>query len=150
MPYTLEDKNGIQIAESAHWLSIRDLNLTENLSALIDAGISSFKIEGRLKDIGYVKNITAHYRQTLDGILAGTPGLVKSSSGKCTYFFEPNPNKSFNRGFTTYFVQDRQPNVLQRATPKSTGEVFGRTIKVAENYLQVQSTAQSVNGDGFS
>ncbi len=149
LPYTLEDKNGIQIAESAHWLSIRDLNLTENLSALIDAGISSFKIEGRLKDIGYVKNITAHYRQTLDGILAGTPGLVKSSSGKCTYFFEPNPNKSFNRGFTTYFVQDRQPNVLQRATPKSTGEVFGRTIKVAENYLQVQSTAQSVNGDGF-
>lgn len=82
---------------------MKDLDLSDYLEELMDAGISSFKIEGRLKDAGYVKNITAYYRQKLDAILEGSSRYTKASAGKTTFFFEPNPEKSFRRGATDYF-----------------------------------------------
>ena len=111
LPYSLADAQGRTIAADRHLLSLKDNAQTDNLQALIDAGIRSFKIEGRLKDLSYVKNITAHYRQRIDAILDGaldpSATLRRASAGRCTFFFTPAPEKTFNRGATDYFVRQR-------------------------------------------
>ena len=118
LPYSLEDASGTRIAEHKHLLSLKDNNQTDNLKALIDAGISSFKIEGRLKDLAYIKNVTAHYRQQLDQLLEGMPGYRRSSSGNSRFLFTPAPEKSFNRGATDYFLRDRHIDIGAFDSPK--------------------------------
>ena len=111
LPYTLTDPTGAIVAHEQHLLSMKDNDQSANLRALADAGISSFKIEGRLKDLSYVKNITAHYRQLLDGIMEEAPEYSRASSGHSTYTFTPQPEKTFNRGATDYFVNDRKADI---------------------------------------
>ncbi|MFZ2855134.1 MAG: peptidase U32 family protein, partial [Rhodocyclaceae bacterium] len=107
LPYTLQDDQGRVVAFEKHLLSMKDNNQSGNLHALIDAGIRSFKIEGRYKDVGYVKNITAHYRTVIDRILEERTDLRRASSGKTTLLFTPDPDKTFHRGTTDYFVNGR-------------------------------------------
>ncbi|MDP3307262.1 peptidase U32 family protein, partial [Methylotenera sp.] len=111
LPFTLEDQKGRIIGKDKHFLSMKDNDQSANLRALIDAGVSSFKIEGRYKDLPYVKNATAHYRQLLDEILHESPELAKSSHGDCTYTFNPQPEKTFNRSATDYFANGRQADI---------------------------------------
>lgn len=111
LPYTLKDDQGRVVAYEKHLLSMKDNNQTANLLPLIEAGVRSFKIEGRYKDMAYVKNITAHYRQKLDQILAKRSDLRAGSSGRTTYQFIPNPQKTFHRGSTDYFVNGRKIDI---------------------------------------
>jgi len=125
LPYSLADQNGQLIAADQHLLSMKDNNQSANLRELIGAGINSFKIEGRLKDLAYVKNITAHYRQLLDAIIDEQPDLRRSSSGRSSFLFTPQPEKTFNRGSTDYFVNDRQSDIAAFESPKFVGEAIG-------------------------
>ena len=150
LPYSLTDQDGQTIAEDKHLLSMKDNNQSDNLHALIEAGIRSFKIEGRLKDLSYVKNITAHYRQQLDAIMAELPGYRRSSSGKSTFLFTPQPEKTFNRGSTDYFVQDRQSDIAAFATPKFVGEKIGEVIKLGRISFDISSEEALHNGDGIT
>ena len=113
------------LVENSHLLSLKDMDQSANLEALIEAGIRSFKIEGRLKGLDYVKNVTAWYRQKLDAILERRPDLVASSAGRCSYGFTPDPKKSFNRGSTDYFLHGRQPGIDSPRSPKYLGEPLG-------------------------
>lgn len=150
LPYSLADQDGQLIAEDQHLLSMKDNNQSDNLRALIDAGISSFKIEGRLKDLSYVKNITAHYRQQLDAIIEELPDCRRSSSGRSTFFFTPQPEKTFNRGSTDYFLNDRQADIGAFATPKFVGEPIGTVIGTGRDSFDLSSHAPLHNGDGVS
>ena len=150
LPYSLEDASGTRIAEHKHLLSLKDNNQTDNLKALIDAGISSFKIEGRLKDLAYIKNVTAHYRQQLDQLLEGMPGYRRSSSGNSQFFFTPAPEKSFNRGATDYFVRDRHIDIGAFDSPKFVGEEIGEVVRIGRKHLDVASTQPLTNGDGLT
>lgn len=149
LPYDLLDASGNTIMKNKHFLSLKDLNLSDSLEALMDAGISSFKIEGRLKEADYVKNITAYYRQKLDAILDGSSKYEKASSGKITFFFSPNPAKSFNRGTTSYFLYGRNSDMASLDTPKSIGEEIGRVKEIGKNYLYIQTNETLHNGDGL-
>ncbi|QRH03558.1 U32 family peptidase [Shewanella litorisediminis] len=149
MPGNLSTRKGEVIATNEHMLSLKDNNQTENLEALIDAGIRSFKIEGRLKDLSYVKNVTAHYRQQLDAIMARRPEFEPSSHGRCSYSFVPDPDKSFNRGKTDYFVHDRKPGIADFRTPKYLGIDVGKVSKIAKDHIVVDSNAEFNNGDGL-
>jgi putative protease len=148
LPFTLEDSKGRIIGKDKHFLSMKDNDQSANLRALIAAGVSSFKIEGRYKDLPYVKNATAHYRQLLDEILHETPELVKSSSGISTYTFIPQPEKTFNRSATDYFVNGRQGDIGAFDTPKFSGETLGLVSKVGKDFFEVESDVQLHNGDG--
>lgn len=149
LPFDLKDADGRRIARHKHLLSLKDLNRTNELEALLQAGVSSLKIEGRLKDTGYVKNLTAWYRKKLDRIIAAHPQEYgRASSGTCTYTFEPDPEKSFNRGFTSYFLHGREKALYQPDTPKSLGEEIGRVKTIARNHLTVTGVRQFHNGDG--
>ncbi|GBG15798.1 putative protease [Novimethylophilus kurashikiensis] len=150
LPYTLEDSQGRILANDKHLLSVKDNDQSANLRALIDAGISSFKIEGRYKDAAYVKNATAHYRQLLDEILEDLPGYGRSSSGKSTYTFTPQPEKTFNRSATDYFVNGRQAGIGAFDTPKFAGEEIGRVTKVGKDFIEVETAVELHNGDGIS
>ena len=150
LPYSLEDANGARIAEHRHLLSLKDNNQTDNLKALIDAGISSFKIEGRLKDLAYIKNVTAHYRQQLDRLLEEMPDYRRSSSGSSRFFFTPAPEKSFNRGATDYFVRERHIDVGAFDSPKFVGETIGEVVRVGRKHVDVASTQLLANGDGLT
>ena len=119
LPYTLQDGQGRVVAFDKHLLSVKDNNQSANLRALIDAGVQSFKIEGRYKDAAYVKNITAHYRQLLDEILNERPELAAASSGKTRLLFKPDPDKSFHRGSTDYFSNGRKPTSARSIPPLS-------------------------------
>ncbi len=136
-----------------HLLSLKDMNRSADLEAMMDAGIRSFKIEGRLKDVSYVKNITAYYRQRIDAILARRPqDYCRASIGISTVSFTPNPLKSFNRGFTDYFLHGRTRDMANFATPKSMGERLSPPplpIKEGSRYLQLQSPTVIHNGDGL-
>jgi putative protease len=123
--YTLTDAEGKIISKAKYPLSLKDLNLTDHLEKLIDAGVDSLKIEGRLKDINYVKNTVAHYRKRLDLILEGKNGLVKSSSGRTFHDFTPDPDRTFNRGYTGYFINGRNSKISSPFTPKSLGKYCG-------------------------
>lgn len=147
--YNLKDKDGNTIERGRHLLSLRDFNLTDHIEDLIDAGASTFKIEGRLKDKNYVANITLHYRRVLDEIIARRPEYQRSSSGTTKAVFEPSPQKSFNRGFTTYFFNGRQRSISQPLTPKSFGEQLGKVVKVQRNSFELDSDIQISNGDGL-
>ncbi len=152
LPYTLIDGEGRKIAIDKHLLSLKDLNQSNRLEELIDAGASSFKIEGRLKDVTYVKNITAYYRQALDKIIARrSDTLYRASEGVSTLTFTPDPYKSFNRGFTHYFLDGRSKDpIIQPDTPKSIGEPIGRVQRIINNRtIVVESRASLHNGDGL-
>lgn len=149
LPYTLVDADGEEVMKKKHFLSMKDLNLSENLEELLNAGVSSLKIEGRLKDMSYVKNVVAFYRQKLDTILKKYPQYIRSSSGTSTYTFEPNPEKSFNRGFTKYFLHERTNNMWSIDSPKSIGEPIGKITEITTKYIKVNSTVKLHNGDGL-
>jgi putative protease len=149
LPYDLIDANGTILAKNKHLLSLKDLNLSDYLSDLLDAGVSSFKIEGRLKDADYVKNITAFYRQKLDVVLEGSDKYKKSSSGKTTFFFSPNPEKSFHRGSCNYFLKGRNLDITSFDTPKSIGEYIGTIKQVNKNSIQITTEKELHNGDGL-
>jgi len=149
LPFDLIDADGHVIQKQRHLLSLRDMNRSADLEALLDAGVSSLKIEGRLKDVAYVKNITAYYRQQLDALFVRRPDdYCRASYGKSTISFTPNPQKSFNRGFTSYFLHGRTSDLACHATPKSIGEPVG-TIKEVRPALSVAGTAMFANGDGL-
>ena len=149
LPFTLEDQKGRIIGKDKHFLSMKDNDQSANLRALIDAGVSSFKIEGRYKDLPYVKNATAHYRQLLDEILHDSPELAKSSHGHCEYTFNPQPEKTFNRSATDYFANGRQADIGAFDTPKFSGEALGKVSKVGHDYFEVDTEVQLHNGDGI-
>ncbi|WP_245003166.1 MULTISPECIES: peptidase U32 family protein [Shewanella] len=149
MPGNLKTRQGDIIASNDHMLSLKDNNQTDNLEALIDAGIRSFKIEGRLKDLSYVKNVTAHYRQQLDAIMARRPEFEPSSHGRCSYSFTPDPDKSFNRGKTDYFVNERKADIGDFRTPKYLGVEVGKVSKIGKDFIQVDSDTEFHNGDGL-
>ena len=150
LPYNLEDAQGRIVAFDKHLLSMKDNDQSANLRALADAGIRSFKIEGRLKDLAYVKNATAHYRQLIDRILEEAPEYQRASSGRCTYSFTPRPEKTFNRGATDYFVNGRQPDIGAFDTPKFAGAASGTVTRIGPDWFEVDSDEEFANGDGIS
>lgn len=139
LPYTLTDASGKIICRDKHLLSLRDLNTIDMLPRMIEAGVSSFKIEGRLKESSYVKNTVAAYRKAIDAFMAKNPDRYsRSSLGVSEISFDPELSKSFNRGFTHYFIDSRRPRgIISPDTPKSLGEVIDDTSKLN-------------NGDGIS
>lgn len=147
--YDLTDKNGKTIVKNKFLLSPKDLNLSGYLRQLMAAGISSFKIEGRLKDVDYVKNVTAFYRLKIDEILEGSTGFTKASSGRVVFDFIPDPEKSFNRGFTNYFIEGRKSKVSSFDTPKSLGKYLGKVGELTEKYFKIQTDEILNNGDGL-
>ncbi len=149
LPYEVRDAEGRIVAHDKHVLSMKDNDQSANLAALIDAGIQSFKIEGRYKDMGYVKNITAHYRQLLDGILDGRPALSRSSSGRSVFYFTPEPAQNFNREATDYFVQGRQEDIGAFDSPKNPGRSIGHVVKIHKDWVEIESAAELHNGDGL-
>ncbi len=148
LPYTLVDDKGKTITENQHLLSMKDNNQTENILALAQAGVCSFKIEGRLKDLSYVKNITAHYRKLLDSVIAEHPELTRASSGKSTWTFTPQPDKTFNRGYTDYFANDRQDDIGAFDSPAFVGELIGDVAEIGNGWLVVNNDHAFHNGDG--
>ena len=149
LPWSLEDATGRVLERNKHLLSLKDMNQSSNLDALIDAGITSFKIEGRLKDLAYVKNVTAHYRQALDKILDARPELGRASSGHCSYTFTPQPEKSFNRGATDYFLHGRQPDIASWRSPKFIGTEIGTVASLNRQSLTFKGMTTIANGDGL-
>lgn len=149
LPYTLVDAKGEEIVNRKHLLSMKDLNLSDNLEELLDAGVTSLKIEGRLKDVTYVKNVVAYYRRKLDSIFKKRPEYIKSSSGKAEYTFEPDLSKSFNRGFTKYFLHNRTNDIWSVDSPKSIGEPVGKITEITTKYIKVNSSKKLNNGDGL-
>jgi putative protease len=150
LPYTLEDEAGRIVAHDKHLLSMKDNDQSANLRQLIESGIGSFKIEGRLKDLSYVKNITAHYRTLLDEFIEQDPAYRRASSGRCTFTFTPRPEKSFNRGATDYFVSERKADIGAFDTPKFSGEPIGEVSRIAPDWFEVDVTTPLHNGDGLS
>ncbi len=150
LPYTLKDDQGRVVAFEKHLLSMKDNDQTANLGALIDAGVRSFKIEGRYKDMSYVKNITAHYRQMLDAIIDDRGDLARASAGRTEHFFVPSTDKTFHRGSTDYFVNARKGDIGAFDSPKFIGLPVGEVLKVAKDYLDVQATETLANGDGLN
>lgn len=150
LPYTLHDQAGGVVSFEKHLLSMKDNDQTANLAALIDAGISSFKIEGRYKDLAYVKNITGHYRRALDAIIERRPGWRAAASGSCRLFFTPNADKTFNRANTDYFVRGRQIDIGAFDSPKFLGLPLGEVSKVGKKEIEIVSEAPLANGDGLN
>ena len=150
LPYTLKDDEGRVVAYDKHLLSMKDNNQSANLRDLVDAGVRSFKIEGRYKDMTYVKNITAYYRQQLDEILLERPELARSSSGFTEHFFAPDPDKTFHRGSTDYFVSDRKIDIGAFDSPKFIGLPVGEILGIGKNDISVQTTEPLANGDGLN
>ena len=148
LSFNMVDADNQVMVSNKHLLSLKDMNQSNQLEALIDAGVSSFKIEGRLKDVSYVKNVTAAYRQKLDEILNRRPDLIRASSGTCYFDFKPQLDKSFSRGFTHYFVNGRDRDIASFDTPKSLGEEMGTVKEISGNYLTVAGLKSFNNGDG--
>ncbi len=150
MPFTLRDAEGRTIERSRHILSLKDMAQLDNMERLAEAGAISFKIEGRLKDSDYVKNVTAAYSEHLNEICRRHPDRYRRASmGRCDYTFKPDIKKSFNRGFTTYFADGRQDGLVSFDTPKALGEPVGRVKEIRGNSFNVSSTASFSNGDGL-
>ena len=148
LPFDLVDADGKRIASRKHLLSLRDLNQSDRLEELLDAGASSLKIEGRLKEVSYVKNVTAYYRQRLDVILKRRPEYVRASAGSNSYTFTPQLDKSFSRGFTHYFLDGRQGQIASPDTPKSLGERMGTLKSQQGGRIAVAGVKPFHNGDG--
>lgn len=148
LPFNLTDARGEVIVRNKHLLSLKDLNQSDHLEKLLDAGVSSLKIEGRLKDVSYVKNVTAYYRKKLDEIIKRREEYIRASSGHCKYEFTPQLNKSFSRGFTNYFLFNRTKDMSSMDTPKSLGEEMGTVKELRGNYFTVAGVKSFNNGDG--
>ncbi|MEO0007356.1 MAG: hypothetical protein RJA20_1552 [Bacteroidota bacterium] len=150
LPYRLIDGKGETLIENSHLLSIKDLDLSDELPNLIEAGISSFKIEGRLKDVVYVKNNTSYLRQRLDTFLdAHRDEYEKASSGRTFYQFEPQLDRSFNRGYTDYFVNQRKEKIGSWESPKSQGQYIGKLQEIRANGYLIENYEVLNNGDGL-
>ncbi|MBK8052806.1 MAG: U32 family peptidase [Saprospiraceae bacterium] len=150
LPYELIDGTGTTLIQTAHLLSIKDLDLSDQLPALIEAGITSFKIEGRLKDIVYVKNNTSFLRKRLDEFLENNADIYqKASSGRTFYHFEPEMDRSFNRGYTDYFVNKRKEKIGSWDTPKSQGQFIGKVLEAKANGYVIENFEKLNNGDGL-
>ena len=147
--FDMVDADGKIIARDKHLLSLKDMNQSENLEALLDAGATSLKIEGRLKEVSYVKNVTAYYRKRLDAIFKRRKEYRRASSGHVELSFRPQPDKSFNRGFTEYFAHGRNPGIFSFDTPKSLGEEVGTVKEIRGNCIIVAGTKPFSNGDGL-
>ena len=150
MQFNLEDADGQVIARDRHLLSLKDLCQIDNLEALAEAGATSFKIEGRLKDIAYVKNVTAAYSERLNRLIRRHPDIYRRASrGYCSYTFTPNLQRTFNRGYTTYFANGRRPDIASFDTPKAMGEFVGTVKELRGPSFSVAGTAVFSNGDGL-
>ncbi|MBO5658444.1 MAG: U32 family peptidase [Duodenibacillus sp.] len=154
LPYTVLDFTGRELARDKHVLSLKDNDQSANLERLVEAGVTSFKIEGRLKDASYVKNITAYYRRRIDALLEkrACDGWEHASLGRTSFAFEPNPEKTFHRSATDYFVNGRRPMIAQLDTPKSTGETVGTVIGLNRrppHSIDIRHRVPVANGDGL-
>ncbi len=150
LPYTLKDGEGRVVAFEKHLLSMKVNDQSANLEALIDAGISSFKIEGRYKEAPYVKNVTAHYRLLLDSIMENRPEFSRHSSGKSSFSFMPDPEKTFHRGSTDYFVNGRKEDIGAFDSPKFLGKPLGPVTRMGTDWFELDSPEEIHNGDGLS
>jgi 23S rRNA 5-hydroxycytidine C2501 synthase len=150
LPYTLSDGEGRVVAYEKHLLSMKDNDQSANLEALVDAGIRSFKIEGRYKDMGYVKNITAHYRLLLDELLERRPEFARASSGSTSILFTPDVDKNFHRGHTDYFANGRQAEIGAFDSPKYVGVQVGVVGNVGGDHFDLVTNAPLANGDGLN
>jgi putative protease len=160
LPYQVTDSKGRFVAHDKHVLSMKDNNQSDNMAALVDAGVRSFKIEGRYKDMAYVKNITAHYRRLIDGVIEAReqamdperPPLARASSGRTTFTFTPDPNQNFNREFTDYFVNGRKDDIGAFDTPKNPGQAIGWVTQVGPQWIELETSQPDTvlhNGDGL-
>ncbi len=150
LPYTLKDAQGRVVAFDKHLLSMKDNNQSSNLEALIDAGVTSFKIEGRYKDAAYVKNITGHYRLLLDRIVAARANFRRAASGRTRLFFQPDPDKSFHRGSTDYFTHGRQQDIGAFDSPAFVGLPLGTLSRLGPDWFEVETPQAMANGDGLT
>ena len=149
LAWDLTDGQGRTYIAGKHLLSVRDMNLSHRIGDLLDAGVTSFKIEGRLKDTNYIKNVVAYYRRAVDEALAVRPGFVRSSAGESVPDFTPDPSKSFTRGESEYFFAGKRPGVASFDTPKAVGEYVGRVAKVFGNGFTLLGEAELAPGDGI-
>ena len=150
MRFSLEDADGHEIEHERYLLSLKDMNQSNNLLALAEAGATSFKIEGRLKDAAYVKNVTAAYSQRLDALIRQHPDkYCRASLGHCEYTFTPDLRRTFNRGYTSYFIHGRQPDIASFDTPKAIGEFVGAVKEIRPDSFNVAGVANFTNGDGL-
>ncbi len=147
--YDLVDEHGNIIAKNKHLISLKDLNQSQNIPALLEAGVTSLKIEGRLKDIDYVKNITAHYRKIIDSVLATDKNYKNASSGKVSLSFMPDPERTFNRGYSTYFANNRGKGLASLNTQKSIGKKLGKVTSSAEGWFEIDGNEVISNNDGL-
>ncbi|MDO4462059.1 MAG: U32 family peptidase [Bacteroidia bacterium] len=147
LPYTVLSADGQQIAKNNYALSLRDNNQTDNIEKMMLAGVSSFKIEGRLKDPSYVANITLHYRRIIDDILAKHPEFCRESEGTTNTSLIANPERSFNRGFTSFFMSGRQKNIHNPITPKSMGQPLGKACRVTKSSFAIEDCNVKINNN---
>lgn len=150
LKFNLEDADGNTIDRNRYLLSLKDMCRIDHLEQLVDAGVTSFKIEGRLKDVTYVKNVVAAYSTQLNQIIEKSGGrLARASMGSATYTFTPNLKKTFNRGFTDYFLNGRTPDIASPDTPKAIGEYVGKVKEISRRGIRVAGTSVFANGDGL-
>ena len=150
LSFDMVDSEGKIMEKSRHLLSLKDMKQIDNIEALAEAGATSFKIEGRLKDMVYVKNVTAAYSQRLDSLVARYPDrYCRASLGHSTHMFTPNLSKTFNRGFTTYFASGRRPDISSPDTPKALGEYVGKVKEIRGQWFTVAGLSAFANGDGL-
>lgn len=149
MKYSLLDETGRFLAKNKYLLSLKDLNLSSYIYDLLQAGVSSFKIEGRLKDINYVKNVTAFFRNKIDEVLSGNSDYKKASSGSTKYFFTPDLEKTYNRGFTNYFINGESGDLTNFDTPKSIGKLIGVVNNMKDGAFEIQTEETIIPGDGL-
>lgn len=149
LPYHLYDANNTEIAQNSYLLSMKDLDLSEHVEELMDAGVCSLKIEGRMKNIEYVKNITSLYRLKVDEIVSRRKEFSRASSGKTSLFFQPDPDKTFRRNSTSYFFNGRQQKIFQPDSPKSLGEPIGKVLALNPKSILIDTDKELKNGDGF-
>ena len=149
LPYNLIDGTGTTLIKNSHLLSIKDLDLSDQLPNLIEAGITSFKIEGRLKDVVYVKNNVSYLRNKLDAFLENNEEYTKASSGTVSYKFDAEMDRSFNRGYTDYFVNQRTAKIGSWESPKSQGQYIGKLIETKGKGYLIENSEELNNGDGL-
>jgi putative protease len=148
--YTLTDATGKIIVRDKHLLSLKDLNRSRSVRELAIAGVRSFKIEGRMKNIDYVKNITAFYRKELDLVLDGQSDFLPATPGKTIFYFQPDPVKTFHRDATDYFLRGRTERVAGLDSPKSLGEEIGEVTGITRDSIRISGTKQISNNDGLT
>ena len=150
LAFDLKDSDGKTIEHQRHLLSLKDMSQIDNLETLMRSGACAFKIEGRLKDINYVKNVVSAYSKRIDEIISKHPGEFRRASlGRVRYSFTPDLKKTFNRGYTNYFLKGRQADIFSPDTPKALGEFVGRVKEIRRDSFNVSSTANFANGDGL-